>query len=263
VEKSTKFYNSISKEALLGMLLWSLFIFGSLIWYVSNTNQQVYELAKQSAIDNFNKDQATRLWGTSHGGIYVTPTERTPPNPYLSHLPDRDVITTEGKKLTLMNPAYMIRQMMHEYSKLYGIKGHATGLVVLNPINKPDEWEVRAITAFKKGFEEMVEVADIDSEPHLRFMRPIFMTKGCEKCHGHLGFRDGDILGGVGVSVPMKPFEKPVRGRIYLMSLIYCIIWCLGIMGIYFVSSRNRLYELQRQRVKEYALKSRSTINIG
>ena len=40
-----------------------------------------------------------------------------------------------------MNPAYMVRQLMDQYEKLYGVKGRITGLKVLNPENAPDEWE--------------------------------------------------------------------------------------------------------------------------
>jgi len=43
-----------------------------------------------------------------HGGVYVPVTESTQPNPYLED-PLRDVVTTDGLKLTKLNPAYMTR----------------------------------------------------------------------------------------------------------------------------------------------------------
>ena len=39
-----------------------------------------------------NKDLSFRTWATMHGGVYVPPTEKTPPNPYLAFLPDRDIV---------------------------------------------------------------------------------------------------------------------------------------------------------------------------
>jgi len=51
-----------------------------------------------------NKDMAFRNWGTAHGGVYVPPTETTIPNPYLSHIPDRDITTTTGRQLMLNIP---------------------------------------------------------------------------------------------------------------------------------------------------------------
>jgi len=86
------------------------------------------EMAKTEAHANFNKDQAFRFWGAKHGGVYVPVNERTPRNPYLGHIPERDITTKSGKALTLMNPAYMVRQMMKEYADLYGIRGHITSI---------------------------------------------------------------------------------------------------------------------------------------
>jgi hypothetical protein len=37
-----------------------------------------------------------RLWAAMQGGVYVPPSDKTPPNPYLAHIPNRDVETTEG-----------------------------------------------------------------------------------------------------------------------------------------------------------------------
>ncbi len=79
------------------------------------------------------------MWGTKHGGINVPITEETPPSPYMDHIPERDIETPSGRKLTLMNPAYTVRQLMDDYSNLYGIKGKIAGLVVLRPGNAPDE----------------------------------------------------------------------------------------------------------------------------
>ena len=57
------------------------------------------------------KDVLYRQWGARHSGVYVPVTPETPPNPYLSHIPERDITTPSGKKLTLVNPAYMTRQV--------------------------------------------------------------------------------------------------------------------------------------------------------
>jgi hypothetical protein len=50
-----------------------------------------------------------RCWVAERGGVYVRVSEGCPPNPYLS-VPDRDVTTTSGVPLTLINPACMARQ---------------------------------------------------------------------------------------------------------------------------------------------------------
>ncbi|MEW8076583.1 MAG: hypothetical protein AB2822_00765 [Candidatus Thiodiazotropha endolucinida] len=72
---------------------WSLLVLFLLLWAMSNEDAEMLELARQEAIDNFNKDQAFRVWATTHGGVYVPVTERTQPSPLLSHIPERDLVT--------------------------------------------------------------------------------------------------------------------------------------------------------------------------
>ena len=61
--------------------------------------------------DDFNKDQVYRRWAANHGGVYVPVSASTRPSPYLVDVPERDVTTPSGRKLTLMNPAWIIRQV--------------------------------------------------------------------------------------------------------------------------------------------------------
>ena len=232
--------------------VWTALLGFSLSWNIIDNNKHVIELATIAARENFNKDQAFRLWGSRHGGVYVPPNERTPPNPALSHLPNRDVVTKDGTKLTLMNPAYMLSQMMNEYSELYGIKAKITGLVLLNPMNAPDEWEIKALHNFKKGVEEITEQAIIDGESYLRFMRPIFMEESCLKCHGHLGFKVGDVRGGVGVAVPLRSYFDAGSKTLTVMWLGHAVVWLLGIIAMLIISRYIKQNSLEKR--KSYLL---------
>jgi hypothetical protein len=143
---------TINKQTLIpGVIVFislTLLISYSYYWNASNIYQEKLNLAQAEAKANWNKDAAFRKWATSHGGIYVKPDLRTPPNKALSHMPLRDIETTKGMKLTLMNPAYMMRQMAHEFDSLFGIKGKITGKKQLNPINKPDSWQLKVLNLF-------------------------------------------------------------------------------------------------------------------
>jgi hypothetical protein len=122
------------------ILGWAMTIVFSAAWNIYQTKQTTRVQATAEARSHFNKDQAFRFWSTSHGGVYVPTDERIPPNPYLKHLPERDITMPSGKKLTLMNPAYMLRQMMDEYSQLYDIKGRITSLKPFRLQNAPSDW---------------------------------------------------------------------------------------------------------------------------
>lgn len=204
----------------------------SLYLNISNLQNEMIDLAIQQAKDNWNKDRAFRVWGTRHGGVYVKPDQRTPPNPFLTHVDKRDVVTTDGQALTLMNPAYMMRQITEEFDQLYGIKGKITGKILLNPINKADEWEYQALTQFERGVKEVIEESDIDGVPYIRYMKPMFMTEGCIKCHGHLGFKKGDLRGGVSVSIPLIPYFEEADKITRILLSTHMIVWLLGFIFI-------------------------------
>ncbi|MCW8944202.1 MAG: EAL domain-containing protein [Sedimenticola sp.] len=224
----------IGRLLLLGLLFWTALVGYSLDWNITNLQKEKNQLAISEARANWNKDQAFRHWASKHGGVYVKPNERTPPNPYLSHLKDRDIITGSGEKLTLMNPAYMLRQITSEFEDSYGVKGKITGKITLNPINKADEWEHYALDQFESSMlTEIVELATIDGQPFMRYMKPMYMTKGCEKCHGFLGFKEGDLRGGVSVSIPMTHYLEAAKETINTMVITHSAVWVIGILGLF------------------------------
>ncbi|MEW8171553.1 MAG: EAL domain-containing protein [Candidatus Thiodiazotropha endolucinida] len=224
---------------------WSLLVLFLLLWAMSNEDAEMLELARQEAIDNFNKDQAFRVWATTHGGVYVPVTERTQPSPLLSHIPERDLVTPSGRQLTLLNPAYMLRQMMEDYAELYGVKGRITSIKPLNPNNAPDEWERAALKSFERGEKEQFELTDINDEPYLRLIRPMETKAGCLKCHHHQGYQVGDIRGGVGISVPMKHYFSSAAEQKREIKAGLGMIWLAGVSAIWFYGrrSRQRLHE--------------------
>ncbi len=221
-------------EAIIA-LVWITFIAVSLAWNIQQVRDRTINIALNEARMSF------RLWATSHGGVYVNIDARTQPDPSPAHIPERDITTPSGpsdpseKKLTMMNPSYMMRQIIDEYSSQYGIKVHLASLRPLWKGNVPDQWEGRALKALEMADEgpgEFYEVADIKGEPFLRFMRPMVGQEGCLKCHGVLGYKEGDVIGGIGVSVPMSPLQAFADKDIFALCLSHGLIWILGMAGI-------------------------------
>jgi hypothetical protein len=64
--------------------------------------------------------------------VYVPVSEMTPPNPYLK-VPNRDVTTSGGLSLTLVNPAYMNRQVNELAMEMHHFQGHITSLNPIRP----------------------------------------------------------------------------------------------------------------------------------
>lgn len=153
-------------------VFWTLLILVSMFLQTSHKEEEVKKLAVIEANTAFNKDSTIRMWVANHGGIYVLSGEQTPPNPYLSHIPDRDIVTPSGKKLTLVNAAYLMRQLLEATSNQAGSKSKITSLNPLNPINKPDLWEREALIKLEKGKDEVMEFAKGKEEPLLLVVKP-------------------------------------------------------------------------------------------
>jgi PAS domain S-box-containing protein len=242
------------------VIVWTAIIAGSLISNINLLDNQSNELVRKEAIANFNKDQGFRLWGTKHGGVYVPVTGATPPSPYLSHIPERDIETPSGRQLTLLNPAYMVRQLMEDNASFYGVMGKITGLVVLRPGNAPDQWERSALKKLKAGIQEVSEISTIGGRSYFRMMRPMYMKPGCEKCHGHLGFKLGDFRGGVGVSVPIAPYLKAKNDAVKVFAATHGAIWVLGLAGIGFGVRQIRGRIFERDRAEDEVTKSQDRL---
>ncbi len=210
---------------------------GSLVWNIAVEYDHAEEAAITEAEAHINKDKVFRLWGASHGGVYVPVSESTQPNPRLSHMTERDLITPSGRELTLMNPAYMVRQMMHDYEELYGVKGRITSFPdkLFNPMNRPDDWELEALKSFEQGADEMKALTEINGAAYMRLMRPLFINQACLKCHGAQGYKVGDLRGGVGIAIPMAPYLQHEMEKFTVLCVNYSLIWFVGLLGIYYV----------------------------
>jgi PAS domain S-box-containing protein len=214
------------------IVIWTIIIIGLLVLDFLQIEQTQQEMAKTEARSNFNKDQAFRFWSSKHGGVYVPINSRTPQNPFLSHVPERDITTPSGKALTLMNPAYMLRQMLEEYEDQFGIRGHITSLKHYRPETAPDEWERSMLMAFDRGDKEVLEFTEIEGTPYLRLMQPMITKKSCLKCHAKQGYKVGDVRGGVSVSVPMSFYLTNQRKMFMAHAFGLGLVWLLGIAGI-------------------------------
>ena len=221
------------RVTLLAAAAWTAVLAASLAWNLHNAERQALEMAYAEARANLNKDITFRRWGTRHGGVYVPITDTQKSIPWLGHVPDRDVTTTNGLQLTLLNPASMLRQMMDAYAEDYGIRGRITGLRQLNPGNAPDEWERTQLESFTRGDKtEVWEVADLEGKPHLRYLRAMVMEPGCEKCHAILGYKLGDMRGATGLNLPLAPYLQQIESSRFNLGGSHVLIWLIGLAGV-------------------------------
>jgi len=232
-------------------VVWTAIVGLSVAVNVRGLRQQAINLAIHEARANFAKDMAFRRWATRHGGVYVPPTEKTPPNPWLAHIPDRDVVTTSGKRLTLMNPAYMLRQVIEEFASLG--RSHITSLNPRNPANAPDAWEQEALGRLGAGEAEVSEIVAKPEGEELRLIRPMLTEPGCLKCHADQGYKVGDVRGGIAVTVPLAPLFASVERQRTTLLAGHGGLWLLGLVGIV-IGGRDGGRRIRRQQAAIAAL---------
>ena len=242
-----RFINKIAFYVILG---WTFLIAIIISIHVRQNYSYALSLAINEARTSTKKDLAYRSWVASHGGVYVPITKDTPPNPYLAHIKNRDVITNAGQHLTLMNPAYTLAQMMKEYSKLYGVKTHITSLTLLNPNNAPDNWEKKALKKIENTRKPVIEKAYIKNEPYIRYMNPLVAKKSCLKCHAFQGYKAGEIRGGVSVSVPLGDYYKSALKQSITNVVTIAIIYIIGLIAILY--GKKIAIKTLNEKIKDY-----------
>jgi PAS domain S-box-containing protein len=222
---------SIRRYALIFVLAWSAAVAVSLIWNLLEVQRNVTLRAQTEARSAFGKDLLYRRWAAGHGGVYVPVTEETPPNPYLANIEERDIVTPSGRQLTLVNPAYMTRQVFELGQEQDNVRGHITSLKPIRPENAPDPWERIALEAFEQGETEVSSEEEIDGVPFMRLMRPMVTEKRCLKCHGAQGYQEGELRGGISVSVPLAPYDDDAQAQLLPLCGSHALLWLLGIAG--------------------------------
>jgi diguanylate cyclase (GGDEF)-like protein/PAS domain S-box-containing protein len=128
----------------------------------------------------------------------------------------------------------MVRQFNDLAREKYAIEGRISGLKPLNPINAADEWEALAYEQFKQGAEEVTAITTLADAPYLRLIRPMFMAAPCLKCHAQQGYQEGELSGGVSVSIPLAPIEQMREERMFTLKGGHFLIWLFGLAGILF-----------------------------
>jgi len=247
------------------VILWTILVASVLLWSLFQEKIGTEEAARIQARSAFEKDLIYRRWIAGHGGVYVPATENTPPNPYLSHIQQRDITTPSGQLLTLINPAYATRQVHEMGMKQYGLLGHITSLKPIRPANAADEWEAKALHAFEQGAKEVSSIEKLDNQDYMRLMRPMITEQACLRCHAEQGYKVGDLRGGISVSVPMSPLRAVASGQMAKLALGHSILWLLGLSGIGIggrhLRQRIREKEQAEEQILEQSQFLRSTID--
>jgi signal transduction histidine kinase len=217
---------------LLALMSWAGAVGYSLHNQLDDIERHNLEVAGAGIRQVFQMVVLSRAWNAEHGPVYVPVSQKVVPNPYLEH-PLRDVTTTTGQRLTMVNPAYMTRLMAERAFTEGHLTFHITSRNPIRPKNAPDAWESAVLAAFETGVKERTEVVTNERGGRmLRHMAPLRVNKPCLACHAKQGYLEGDIRGGISVSLPYEPITtatQAVRRQQWLShGLVFLLVGLAG-----------------------------------
>ncbi len=227
------FYTDAMKRAHIAvatilLLLWTAFLGFMFQRETALEEQRIRDIALGQTRALFNQVADMRAWNASHGGVYVPITERTPSNPLLES-PDRDLTTLSGRRLTLLNHAYMTRQLAEITRERRGIALHLTSLAPLRAGNAPEPWERAALESFERGAPEQAAFSlDPEGRETFRYMAPLRVEESCLPCHAKQGYRIGQIRGGLSVVSSTAALAASRAAFRRTAALASVVLWLLG-----------------------------------
>ncbi len=223
------------------LFLWILLVVISLTWNIFSIKTNTEKLVKNIAETFFEEIKIVRLWNSMHDGVYVPITKDTKPNKYLVDK-NREIETTEGLKLTKINPAYMTRQISEISNRNSKTQFKLISLKPLNPKNIPDEWERKQLEKFKNEKDVSLEQATIDDKEVYRYIAPLMVEKKCLKCHAIQGYKEGDVRGGLSVIVQSKLYNNMSFKQMMYNILVHMFFFITGILIIYYINNLSKKY---------------------
>jgi len=232
--------NFSRRFGLLPIAGWTLAILCILGWTLHRHHQETLADAANEARNYFKLNLHYRTWNARMGGIYAS-VAKVAPNPYLP-VPERDITTTDGRRFTLINPAYMTRMVFDSISAEPGLPviSKLTSLKALNPSNAPDPWERKALIDFESGLQqERTEMVSLHGAPYLRLISSFMTEKPCLKCHAVQGYRLGDVRGAISISIPLASYLRSEQRTVFNLAIGYLLLWAAGCAGIAAYSRRR------------------------
>lgn len=242
---------------LLLSLLWCLFMLALYHRGSMEKDTHTNQLALIQARTLFEQIIDTRAWNATHGGVYVPESPYGQPNPWIPK-EQRTLTLQDGKRLVLMNPAYMSRQIS-ERTTQRGTSFRITSHVPLRPQNAADTWERQALHRCVDGAPEVFTFIDDAAGPRYRYLSALRADQSCLVCHTDNAV--GDVRGGVSVTLDARPFLQAIREQTGSMVMAFSLMGLTGVLSIGGVSllvRRKRALTEEKERMKSAFLANMS-----
>lgn len=223
-------------------------LFASIVFILAIVTAANRKLIHDQAIGQarilFSSITLARAWNASYGGVYVEKKPGIESNPFLE---SPDVRTADGRIFTKRNPATMTREISALAEKERLFRFHITSLNLLNPANRPDAFELEALSAFGRGEQEFFRFETLNRRSTFRYMAPLFIEAACLQCHSRQGYALGDVRGGISITFDTRDISRIEKKN----ALLVGSIGALGGLLVIFITvffTRRLLREISAAR---------------
>jgi len=244
---------NLKQKLLIGLtviVFLSLITFIIIFQLISSQNNEKHFLQQQLIQEAKAHHQGivnTRSWNAQFEGVYVKATNGLNPNPYLKN---NTLLTATNETLIKINPAWMTRQISDISNSQGEYHFKITSLLPLNPSNKADDFEEKALIFFQNNSKEKFFYSFNNEKKSFDFMGSLIVKKSCLNCHEEQGYKVGDIRGGIRVSIPLRLYNQQVNALeektklsifivlIVAITLVFILIWFIN-------TQYKRQYEIE------------------
>ena len=152
----------------------------------------------------------------------------------------------------------MTKQIGKIASEKNDVVFHITSDKPINPENTPDPWEARVLNLFSSQYQEHHELIEsATGKKMFRYMAPLWVEQECLQCHAKQGYKEGDMRGGISVSIKADPIVDSRNNTVFVMGLAYLGIWVLVLLG--FTSGMTR-FGKERKKIEEVVIQLQKAI---
>jgi len=178
----------------------------------------------------------TRQWVTDCGGVMVAGDSKGA----------KDVVSFFDDKLVTSRGWYqrftpsMVTKKLSQYSlsqDLYRFR--LASLNPLNPDNRADDFEKEALKKFRaNGLTELYRFDNLGEKRHFHYVAPLYLEKGCIKCHNAKGEAPNIIRGGLSVILPIDDMASAVKKNHLKLAVSGAVLIFLSLFTLFGLTRR-------------------------
>lgn len=227
--------------ALWAVGFWTIVILASLAWNFHSHQQEVYDTARSVARAYAEKDVLWRTWNMQNGGVYLSVTDELRPDESLANVPQRDIVVSPDRTLTLIHVPAMFAQVreLADQNTNFMI-GRIKSPNPLGPDMVPDAWEDKAFQALQQGASEYSEIVVGPDGEQVRFLAALRACTICVAARPEQNLKLGDLVAGLSYALPLAPFWADERRHLVSERTAHLLFWFLGLAGVGLGFSRVR-----------------------